>query len=54
MSVDAGSDDRQEPQFGKALYDIIASSNEEVSFLLSLSLFVCNLEGLGGTVWWCF
>lgn len=37
MSVDAGSDDRQEPQFGKALYDFTAGGDEEVFCLLSLS-----------------
>lgn len=37
MSVDAGSDDRQEPQFGKALYDFTAGGDEEVLCLLSLT-----------------
>lgn len=40
MSVDAGSDDRQEPQFGKALYDFTAGGDEEVICLLSLTLLV--------------
>ncbi|KAG0603461.1 hypothetical protein M758_10G096300 [Ceratodon purpureus] len=31
MSVDAGSDDRQEPQFGKALYDFTAGGDEELN-----------------------
>jgi len=39
MSVDAGSDDRQEPQFGKALYDFTAGGDEEV-FCLFLFLFL--------------
>lgn len=29
-SVDAQSDDRQEPQYGKALYDFTAGGDEEV------------------------
>lgn len=36
MSFDAGSDDRQEPQFGKALYDFTAGGDEEVLFCVSL------------------
>lgn len=31
MSFDAGSDDRQEPQFGKALYDFTAGGDEELN-----------------------
>ena len=42
MSVDAGSDDRQEPQFGEVLYDFTAGGDEEVCFLLSLSGTCCS------------
>lgn len=38
MSFDAGSDDRQEPQFGKALYDFTAGGDEEVQ----LGSFLCT------------
>lgn len=39
QSLDAQSDDRQEPQFGRALYDFTAGGDEEViSFLDELNI----------------
>ena len=47
MSVDAGSDDRQEPHFGRALYDFTAGGDEEVQrcpIWLLVRLVIINHE----------
>jgi hypothetical protein len=49
MSVDAGSDDPQQPQFGKALYDFTAGGDEEVFYFLSLSRAIFCVQIMNST-----